>query len=70
MLYFNKALGEYLREKYFKNDYFSFEVTQGFFVVTINNKKFEIPVFDYKQYQELQDEVEKKFIEKYPEIFL
>jgi len=63
-------LSDYLRQKYFRNDYMGFGLESGYYVLSVNNHKYEIKVETFQQYQELQDYVESTFIEKYPELFM
>ena len=70
MTYSQEDLSNYLREKYFKDDYMGFGLESGYYTLRVNGKKYEIKIETFQQYQDLQDYVETEFLKKFPELFL
>ena len=65
-----QSTSDYLREKYFPNDYMGFGTESGYYTLSVNSRKYEIPVFDWNQASDFNEEPERRFILKYPELFL
>ena len=70
MIHYHEDVSNYLREKYFKNDYTSFGLESGYYTLSVNGKKYEIKIETFQQYQDLQDYVETEYLKKFPELFL
>ena len=60
----------YFRMKYFENDYMNLGHECGYWVVGVNGRKYEIKDFERNENLTFIEELEYKFIKKYPELFL
>ena len=69
MTYIHQEISDELRT-YFKNDYMGFGLRGAYYELSVNGKKYELPVKIFEQRQDIKEYVISGFKDKFPELFL